>query len=260
MINHYHNLGVDRNSTLADIKKSYKKLAFQHHPDRNLGDDSSKFLSIQESYQYLLKHHKQKKDDSSYTAMFNDMMKTMQREPIKNHVIRLDVTLEEALKGVEKRLNIKFDIVCDCTFLNRDQCSKCRGVGYFKQERLGIFQFNDIRHQNQTYVYKNYHKGITLQIKVTVLPSEGIILKKDTLYKEIPLNIFKGIMGGSLEVKTPKSDTIVELPAGRIKDFSVRINGHGLSGNDFIVNFKIFLPKHLTSHQKKLLNIIIDEN
>jgi len=259
MIDHYQTLGVTRNSTIEEIKKSYKKLAFQFHPDRYDGD-SSKFLNIQESYQFLLKNHKVHKNDAAFTSMFTDMFKTMKKEPIKNHVIRLNVTLEEAIVGIDKTLNIKFDVPCDCPFVIRDRCKKCLGVGYIKEEYVGSFSFRKIDHQNQTYVYKNYYKGINLHIKVNIVSTGDFYIKKDIVYVDVPLNIFKAILGGSLEVKTPRSVAIIEIPEGRVKDFSYKLTEKGLTGKDLIINFKVFLPKNLTLQHKKLLNIIIDEN
>jgi len=258
MLEHYHTLGVSRNSTLEDIKKSYKKLAFNHHPDRT-GGDSSKFLEIQEAYQYLLKNHKTKNNDS-YTSAFSDMFKTMHTPAVKNHVIRLNVSILEAIEGIDKTLNIKFDVPCGCSFVTRDRCKKCGGVGYIKEEKAGTFPLKNLGHQNQTYVYKNYHKNINLHIKVSVLSDGEFYLKKDTIYSDAPLDIFKAILGGRLEVKTPRSVAIVEIPEGKVKDFSCRLKEQGLTGKDFIINFKVFMPKSLTLHQKKLLNSIIDEN
>lgn len=259
MIDHYQTLGVARNSTIEDIKKAYKTLALQFHPDHYPGD-SSKFLEIQEAYQFLLKNHQAHKNDSAFTSMFSDMFKTMKKEPVKNHVIRLDIDLDDAIDGIEKTLNLKFDIPCGCPFVTRDRCKKCGGLGYVVEEKVGVFLFNKIGNQAQTYVYKNYHKGINLHIKVDVMSKGDFYLKKDVIYSDVPLNIFKAILGGSLEVKTPRSVAIIEIPEGMVKDFSYRLKEKGLPGKDLVINFKVFLPKNLTLQHKKLLNIIIDEN
>ncbi|KAI5803805.1 X-domain of DnaJ-containing-domain-containing protein [Geopyxis carbonaria] len=52
---YYDFLGVKPNATELEIKKAYRKLAIQHHPDKNPGDESAhaKFQSISEAYQVL---------------------------------------------------------------------------------------------------------------------------------------------------------------------------------------------------------------
>ncbi len=52
---YYEVLGVPRNATEADIKKAYRKLARQHHPDRNPGDKQAeaRFKEVQEAYDVL---------------------------------------------------------------------------------------------------------------------------------------------------------------------------------------------------------------
>jgi DnaJ-class molecular chaperone len=51
MTDHYSTLGVPRNASADDIKKAYRRLASQHHPDK--GGDTQKFQEIQAAYETL---------------------------------------------------------------------------------------------------------------------------------------------------------------------------------------------------------------
>jgi hypothetical protein len=57
---YYGILGLTSEATLADVKKAYRKLARQHHPDRNNADPGSidRFRRITEAYEYLSVHLK----------------------------------------------------------------------------------------------------------------------------------------------------------------------------------------------------------
>ena len=52
---YYDVLGISRNASDSEIKKSYRRLAMKHHPDRNPDDKSAeeKFKEIQEAYDVL---------------------------------------------------------------------------------------------------------------------------------------------------------------------------------------------------------------
>jgi molecular chaperone DnaJ len=62
----YKTLGVDRKASEEEIKKAYRKLARQYHPDRNPGDESSeeRFKEVQEAYSILSDPAKRKQYDS----------------------------------------------------------------------------------------------------------------------------------------------------------------------------------------------------
>jgi len=49
---HYKTLGVDKNATPEEIKKAFRKLALEHHPDKTGGEDT-KFKEINEAYGVL---------------------------------------------------------------------------------------------------------------------------------------------------------------------------------------------------------------
>lgn len=59
---YYKILGVERNATEDEIKRAYRKLAHQYHPDKNKGDDK-KFKEINEAYQVLGNKEKREQYD-----------------------------------------------------------------------------------------------------------------------------------------------------------------------------------------------------
>jgi curved DNA-binding protein CbpA len=67
-INYYKILGLKRNTTLEEIRKSYRKLVLLYHPDKNINKTKKeqevaeqKFKQVQEAYEYLQKNHKDTK-------------------------------------------------------------------------------------------------------------------------------------------------------------------------------------------------------
>ena len=64
---YYKILGVDKNASEEEIKKAYRKLAHQHHPDKKSGDEA-KFKEINEAYQVLSDKNKRKQYDTYGTA------------------------------------------------------------------------------------------------------------------------------------------------------------------------------------------------
>lgn len=69
MKNYYEVLGVQKDATLEEIKKIYKKLAKKYHPDLNQGNKEAeqKFIEIKEAYDTLSDEGKRK----SYDAKLN---------------------------------------------------------------------------------------------------------------------------------------------------------------------------------------------
>jgi molecular chaperone DnaJ len=69
---YYETLGVDRGASEADVKKAYRKLAMQYHPDRNQGDAAAeqKFKELSEAYQVLSDAEKRASYDQFGHAAF----------------------------------------------------------------------------------------------------------------------------------------------------------------------------------------------
>jgi DnaJ-class molecular chaperone len=68
-MDHYSTLGVDRNAGPDDIKRAYRKLAGQHHPDR--GGDKARFQDIQVAYDTLSDPEKRQQYDNPQPQGFH---------------------------------------------------------------------------------------------------------------------------------------------------------------------------------------------
>jgi len=63
MADAYQTLGVPKGASEAEIKKAYRKLAAQHHPDKQ-GGDTAKFQEIQSAYETLSDPQKRQQHDN----------------------------------------------------------------------------------------------------------------------------------------------------------------------------------------------------
>ncbi|MEI7480249.1 MAG: molecular chaperone DnaJ [bacterium] len=68
---YYKLLGVDKNASQEDIKKAFRKLAHQYHPDKTGGDDK-KFKEFSEAYSVLSDETKRKQYDA-YGSNYSNM-------------------------------------------------------------------------------------------------------------------------------------------------------------------------------------------
>lgn len=154
----YDVLGLDRGATPEDIKKAYRKLAREHHPDK--GGDPEKFKKVQEAYEILSDPQKRQNFDQFGTAdpqqggfpggfppNMNDMFSQMfggfgggHRGPVKrsNFDHELRISMEEAYRGTVRNLRITLDKTC---FSCKKKCPHCQGRGQV-QHQMGPISFN----------------------------------------------------------------------------------------------------------------------
>ena len=73
-MNYYNTLGLRRDSSAEEIKKVYRKLAMQYHPDRNGGSPESedRLKEINEAYQILGDEEKRRRYDLQYRQPFEN--------------------------------------------------------------------------------------------------------------------------------------------------------------------------------------------
>ena len=71
--NYYKILGIDKNASVAEVKKAYRKMAMKYHPDQTKGDKSAeeKFKSISEAYAVLSDKEKRRQYDTFGSTGFH---------------------------------------------------------------------------------------------------------------------------------------------------------------------------------------------
>ena len=76
MTDHYKTLGVSKNATQEEIKKAYRKLAVQYHPDKTGNDPvlEGKFKEINEAYETLSDQKKREKYESNVSPKMIESM------------------------------------------------------------------------------------------------------------------------------------------------------------------------------------------
>ena len=138
---YYKILGVDKNATQDEIKKAYRKLSKQYHPDRNPGNKEAeeKFKEINESYDILGNEQKRKQYDNPNSFggfngfnmdgfdfgnfKFNDFGFRRQQHnepPVQNGddiYVQINLDINDIYNLGKK----------DITYLRKKKCSHCNG-------------------------------------------------------------------------------------------------------------------------------------
>jgi len=139
---YYEILGVERSCDGAGLKAAFRKLAMQHHPDRNPGDSEAeaRFKELNEAYSVLSDGQKRAAYDrfghegvqgmnggrgfqdagDIFAEVFGDVFGEMfgggrRHGPARGQDLRydLEISLEEAFGGVEKELVVPSTIACE---------------------------------------------------------------------------------------------------------------------------------------------------
>jgi molecular chaperone DnaJ len=170
---YYDVLGVPRNSSAEEIKKAFRKLAFQCHPDHNSDPEATeKFKEVNEAYEVLCDTEKRASYDrfgkvlnsewqsgfdsfnfggfgDIFDAFFGGSTTTAKsRSPKKGSDLQVKLTLsfEEAAFGVEKEIEVVRVENCSLCHgvgskpgTNPQKCPECKGTGQVRRTQESLF-------------------------------------------------------------------------------------------------------------------------
>ena len=288
MKNYYDILGVNEQSTSADITKAFKDLAKQHHPDR--GGTQEKFQEINEAHDTLKSSQKRHDYDSmrkfgggtggaqhpffnedifgdifsgfgqggdmDFNGKFNFTGRNGNERTFRNMRqgnrsvnVRMAISIKEAMLKTEKTINYKLPSGREEFATVKIPAGVQHGVT-FKYTGMGDDSI------------KNMPRG-DLMVQMSVLDSDGYTRKGNDLYTDKTIDCFQAVRGHKIQLKTLEDSVItVNVPSGTQPGtlLMVRSKGMpihktiGIRGNLY-VKIHVLIPQLSAGDLKKIKDL-----
>lgn len=266
MADYYVTLGVPKNASSDEIKKAFRKLAHQHHPDKS-GGDEKKFKEINEAYQVLSDKEKRARYDQTgqdfhsqgssgggqgfggfsqqgggsgfdfsgtgFEDIFSDIFgggggrsHGGRTRSGSDIVVDIEISFEEMVQGVKKTVRLR----------KMSRCEVCFGTGgepHSKEEQCSdCHGSGQVRRTVQT-VFGTFAQAAICE------RCRG----RGKMYKE------KCHHCNGAGRMNREDEIDIEIPAGIHDEQTVSLSGQGAAGEDGAPSGDLFVNVHIRPHK-----------
>ncbi len=296
-IDYYKVLGLEKNATADDIKKAYRKLARKHHPDLNPNDPEAVkiFQQINEAHEVLSDPDKRKKYDQygqdwKHADQFEQARRQRQQESSSQRAYGGEEHFSYSnegdfsdffsqmfggMGGGASQANVKYkgqdyraevQLNLSEAYKTHQQTFTVNGKNIRITVPAGIENGQEIKIKGYGGAGVNGGPAGDLFITFHIINDTSFTRKGNDLYKEVPLDLYKAVLGGEETIETMDGKVKLSLQAETPNGTKVRLKGKGFpvyknEGHfgDLYITWQVMLPTHLTQKEKELFQQLADE-
>lgn len=297
-IDYYKILGVQKNATAEDIKKAYRKLARKHHPDLNPNDPNAGkvFQQINEANEVLSDPENRKKYDQygadwKHADQFEEARRQQQAaggsrgNPFGGGGEYQSYSGEEGdfsdfftsmfgnrgaggrqarFKGQDYRASLQVNL--SDAYKTHKQTFTVNGKNIRITVPAGIEDGQEIKLTGYGAPGANGGPNGDLYITFTIHNDTAFVRKGDDLYTDIPLDLYKALLGGEETIDTMDGKVKLKVAPETQSGTRVRLKGKGFpvykkegTFGDLYITYQVQIPKDLTEKEKELIKALADE-
>lgn len=249
MADHYEALGVDRNATADEIKKAYRRLARELHPDVNPSADASdRFKAVTHAYDVLSDPQQRQQYDlgpqpgfGGANFGFGDIFETFfggggrqsgprsRRERGQDALVRVELDLDEVVFGTRRDLEVNTAVLCEtcqgsCCVPGTSPvtCDICQGTGQIQRTMRSLL--GNVMTSNPCGTCRGY--GTIIANPCVTCAGQGRVRATRTIPVDVPAGVETGLrlqMPGQGEVGPaggPHGDLFLEMKVRHHETFS----------------------------------------
>ena len=268
--NFYATLGIPQDASISEIKKAYKKLARENHPDLNPGDleAEKRFKEVSEAHSVLGDERKKKEYDQirsmgasgfgGFTSQgftvddFGDIFENLGdifgfggRRKGQTYQTNINISFTEAASGIEVVLPLENESIKVKVPAGVDNGSVIRLRGRGGPGAAGAPDGD-------------------LLVQVSVEPHKFFKRNNMDLILEVPLLFTEAALGSSIRIPTLTKSVTLKIPSGTPSGKTFKIRGEGITpqgrrSGDLYVKVFIIPPTNLSRSAKKHLEKFRDQ-
>jgi len=289
MADYYDILGVPRGADEKDIRQAYRRLARQHHPDVNPGDDAAaeRFKSINAAYEVLSDADKRAKYDRYGDQWQHAEHFEQQGGPGFSQFFRGGnaghgpggfsfniggASLSDILGGLggigdlggmgERMRPRPAEIPVDISLEEAD-AGTTRRISLPSGRRLEVKIPPGIADGGRVHVAAGNESGGEFNLVVSVLPHRRFERDGADLHTTVDVPLLDAVLGGTAQVRTLRGQIELTLPPETQNGRRFRLAGQGMARlndperrGDLYATVNVKLPSNLTDEQRGLFEQI----